>query len=145
MVAQQEPATKTKLLAAIGILAMVAGVVMMVNLLVDTPVYGSPSQHRLPAVAMQSAIVNGRSVYAIPITTGPEATAILQNVAAKDIAYVVHAFTGWGKAVSTQNGWFRCADIASIDQYNGSQVEVESWVLLTEQERTEAQTTCGLR
>jgi hypothetical protein len=99
---------------------------------------------QLAQVGQQPANVNGRLVYAIPAVVGPDATAILQNITAGAIVYVVHPLAGWGKSVSTAVSWFRCRDIVSVDQYNGSQVEIENWVLLTQQERMEAQAACSL-
>jgi hypothetical protein len=98
----------------------------------------------LAQVGQQPANVNGRLVYAIPAVVGPDAAAILQNITADAIVYVVHPLAGWGKSVSTTVSWFRCGDIVSVDQYNGSQVEIENWVLLTQQERMEAQAACSL-
>jgi len=92
----------------------------------------------------QPVIVNGRAVYAVPIVSGAIATAILQQVEAADHAHVVNDFAGWGKSVSTAVGWFRCADILDVTQYRGSQVEVETWLFLAEQDRLEAQAACTL-
>lgn len=92
----------------------------------------------------QPVLVNGRAVYAVPIVTGATATAILQQVQANDHAHVVNDFVGWGRSVSTAVGWFRCADILQVDQYRGSQVEVEAWLFLADQERLEAQAACTL-
>jgi hypothetical protein len=99
---------------------------------------------RLAQVVTQPANVNGRLVYAVPAVVGPDATAILQTIAPNAIVYVVHPLTGWGKSVSTTVSWFRCIDIVSVNQYNGSQVEIENWILLTQQERMEAQAACSL-
>jgi hypothetical protein len=98
----------------------------------------------LAQAGQQPVNVNGRLVYAVPAVVGPDATAILQNIAPGGIAYVVHPLAGWGKSVSTTVSWFRCADIVSPNQYNGSQVEIENWTLLTQQERMEAQAACSL-
>jgi hypothetical protein len=92
----------------------------------------------------QPANVNGRLVYAVPAVVGPDATAILQNLLPDAIVYVVHPLANWGKSVSTTVSWFRCTDIVSANQYNGTQVEIENWTLLTQQERMEAQAACNL-
>jgi len=143
--AQVTLSSKAALLATMGLASIGIGMVMIVNLLLSTPVRGQTVQPSLPALAQQPVLVNGRAVYAVPIVTGPAATAILQYVAPPNgVAYVVHIFVGGGKSTSTAVGWFRCADIASPNQYNGSQVEIEKWALLTEQERTEAKAACSL-
>ncbi len=146
--AQATLSSKTTLVAAMGLASSVIGMIMIVNLLLSTPVQGQTLQPTLAAVVnqqQQPVPVNGRAVYAVPIVTGPAATAILQYVTSPSgIAYVVHSFDGWGKSASTAVGWFRCADIVSINQYNGNQVEIEQWALLTDQERTEAQAACSL-
>ena len=144
MGAQEARSSKQALWAIIGIAAILTGMVMVVNLLVSTPVQGQTTQPTLATneQAPQALLVNGRSVYAVPIVTGPAATAILQYIAPDGVAYVVHSFDGWGKSTSTAVGWFRCADMVSPAQYNGSQVEIEKWALLTDQERTEAQAAC---
>lgn len=95
-------------------------------------------------VTGSSVLVNGVAVYAVPIVTGPAATVLLQQVQTNDRAHVVHDFPSTGKAVSTAIGWFRCADIVTVDQYRGTQVEVEAWLFLTAQERLEAQAACTL-
>ncbi len=144
---QERLSRKITLLAAIGLTGIMAGMVMIVNLLLSTPVQGQVLQDpptALTSQQQQPALVNSRAVYAVPIITGPAATAILQYVAPNDIAYVIHIFEGWGKSTSTAVGWFRCADIISPSQYNGNQVEIEQWALLTDQERTEAQAACSL-
>lgn len=143
---QEAAQLSTRLLwATLGLAGILTGMVMMVNLLLSTPVRGQTVEPTLAASgqAPQARIVNGRSVYAVPIVTGPAATAILQYIAPNGIAYVVHSFDGWGKSTSTAVGWFRCGDILSPNQYNGTQVEIERWALLTEQERTEAQAACS--
>ena len=145
MIGQQKLAKKTKLFTVIGIAGIVASAVIMVNILFSIPVVGKTLQNTILAVSRQPpVVVNGRTVYAVPIVTGAEATTILQIIAPNDIAYVVHTFAGLGKSVSTAISWFRRADIVSTTQYNGSQVEVEAWVLLTAQERLEAQAACSL-
>jgi hypothetical protein len=102
----------------------------------------APQQSGLPG--SQPVLINGRAVFAVPIVTGPQATALLQQVQANDHAHVVHDFAGWGKAVSTMVGWFRCADMLQANEYRGNQVEVEAWLFLSEQERLEAQAACTL-
>ncbi len=145
MRAQEARSGKQTVWAVLGIAAILTGMVMIVNLLLSTPVQGQTAQPTLAASAQapQALLVNGRSVYAVPIVTGPAATAILQYIAPNGIAYVVHSFDGWGKSTSTAVGWFRCADMISSAQYNGSQVEIEKWALLTDQERTEARAACS--
>jgi hypothetical protein len=134
----------SNLWSIIGIMGIAAGVLLSVSLLLSMPAQGKTLQTAAPALLVQQQrSVNGRSVYAAPIVTGPAATAVLQNIPANGIAYVVHTFAARGKLVSTANSWFRCVDIVSASQYNGSQVEIESWTLLTEQERLEAQAACS--
>lgn len=139
---------KTTLLAAIGLAGILAGMLLLVNLLLSRPVQGQTVEPTLTALTgqpPQSILANGRAVYAVPINTGPFAAAILQYVTPPNgVAYVVHTFDGWGKSASTAVGWFRCADMISPSQYNGSQVEVEKWALLTDQERAEAKAACSL-
>jgi hypothetical protein len=98
----------------------------------------------LAQTGQQPASVSGRFVYAVPAVTSPVTTAILQNLQPDATVYVVHPLAGWGKSVSTTAGWFRCADIVGPSQYNGSQVEIENWTLLTQQERMEALAACNL-
>lgn len=151
-VGQSQPAVahraSTQPLSILGLIGIVTGILMLVSLLLSLPVPGkalSTASAAPPAVnRQQPSMINGHSVYTAPIVTGPQATAILQGVPADAIAYVVHTFDGRGKLISTANSWFRCADIVSASQYNGSQVEVESWTLLTEQERLEAVAACRL-
>lgn len=95
-------------------------------------------------ILQESVIVNGRAIYAVPVVYGPDAVAILQNVQGDDTAYVVHDFPGWGRSVSTAIHWFRCGDVVDVNQYRGSQIEMEAWFLLTEQARLEVQAACTL-
>ncbi|MBX3014900.1 MAG: hypothetical protein KF832_25490 [Caldilineaceae bacterium] len=145
MMTQQKSANLALGWAVAGVAAITSGMLILVNLLLGPPVQGKTlSVAALAVQPQQSALVNGRSVYAAPIVTGQAAVMVLQGVPANGIAYVVHTFDGRGKLVATANSWFRCADIVSANQYNGGQLEVESWVLLTEQERLEAQAACAL-
>ncbi len=130
---------------ATGLLMIIVSLLLFRSLLQSPPALGSTlSQADIQQNPQQPVLVNDRAIYAVPIISGPEATAILQNVAGSDLAYVVHSFQGWGKSVSTAVSWFRCADIVQLDEYRGSQIEVETWFLLTEQERREVQAACTL-
>lgn len=159
MQSQQAALEKRTRLAAIGLTMIGVSLLIVVSLVRSPHVLSKPLHQEstptsvensgvdatdLQQGAQQPIIVNGRAVYAVPIISGPEATAILQNVQVSDIAYVVHSFPGWGDAVSTAVGWFRCADIVNPTQYLGSQLEVEAWFFLTEQERLEVQAACML-
>lgn len=137
------------MLASMGMAGILLSLSMIVNLLVSMPVQGKMIETVIArassAVGNQQSIpVNDRVVYALPITTGPIATAVLQGIPENGIAYIVHTFDGRGKSVSTALYWFHCGDIVSVNQYNGNQTEIEIWALLTEQERLESQAACSL-
>ncbi len=121
-----------------------SGAVQSKSLPQAEPITSTQSILSAQSVSQQPVLVNGRAVYAVPIVTGAAATAILQQVQANDHAHVVNEFAGWGKSVSTAVGWFRCADMLQANEYRGSQVEVEAWLFLPEQERLEAQAACTL-
>jgi hypothetical protein len=149
MIAQPEPAKKSPLAAAVGMAGIVIGAMMIVNLLLSLPTQGKAEvttvyEAQAVAIEQQPALVNGRAVYTAPIVTGPTATILLQGIPAGAIAYPIHTFHNRGKLVSTALSWFRCADIVTASQYDGSQVEIELWTLLTEQERMELQAACSL-
>jgi hypothetical protein len=134
----------------VGMTMILVGLLLALSLRQSTPAQSKFLLQTTPTAAatvqapQQPVLVNGLAVYAVPIVTGPAATVLLQQVQADDRAHVVHDFVGVGKAVATAVGWFRCADILAADQYRGTQVEIEAWLFLTEQERLEAQAACTL-
>lgn len=143
---------KNRSIAAHALTMLSLGTLMLVGLIFSPPLPAKvlPQEQSTQETGESSAnvqmaqpvIVNGRAIYAVPVVNGPETIAILQTVDVDDIAYVVYDFPGWGKSVSTSVHWFRCVDIMDVNQYRGSQIEMEAWFLLTEQARLEVQAAC---
>jgi len=146
---------KTTFFAAVGLTMIVISLLIVEDFVQSVPALGKALTQEsiqqgventmtVQQSAQQPIIVNGRAIYAVPIITGPETTAILRQVQVNDLAYVVHNFEGWGKSVSTAVSWFRCADIVQINHYRGNQMEVEAWFFLTDQMRLEVQAACAI-